>query len=233
MQWIKYKIICNENENILLDKRVGYSDANLAIAQAEAYNGEYIVEDDGKDYGKNPIPIEHGGTGANNAEGAVANLGVAKKSHASTDASYGMGSGSEYGHVKLSDSLTSQDGVSSGKAATPYAVKQVYDYAQGRAPASHGNHVPTKEDADNAKFLRNDNTWAAVTPANIGAAPTSHGNHVPAVEAASKKKFLRNDNTWQDVTPENIGAAPAYSCGTSDPGAGSLLTTGKLYFVYE
>lgn len=39
----------------------------------------------------------------------------------------------------------------------------------GAAAASHGNHVPTIETANNARFLRNDNTWQTVTPANIGA----------------------------------------------------------------
>ena len=29
----------------------------------------------------------------------------------------------------------------------------------GKAASSHGNHVPTTETANNAKFLRNDNTW--------------------------------------------------------------------------
>ncbi len=38
----------------------------------------------------------------------------------------------------------------------------------GAAPASHGNHVPATETANNARFLRNDNTWQNVTPANIG-----------------------------------------------------------------
>lgn len=48
----------------------------------------------------------------------------------------------------------------------------------GRAPASHGNHVPAKETANNARFLRNDNTWQTVTPAGIGAAPSSHTHAV-------------------------------------------------------
>ena len=38
----------------------------------------------------------------------------------------------------------------------------------GAAPTSHGNHVPATETANNARFLRNDNTWQTVTPANIG-----------------------------------------------------------------
>lgn len=42
----------------------------------------------------------------------------------------------------------------------------------GAAAKSHGNHVPATQTADNKKFLRNDNTWQTVTPANIGAVPT-------------------------------------------------------------
>ena len=71
---------------------------------------------------------------------------------------------------------------------------------------NHGNHVPAAETADNARFLRNDNTWQKVTPESIGAAAKNHGNHVPAAETADNAKFLRNDNTWQKVTPESIGA---------------------------
>lgn len=79
----------------------------------------------------------------------------------------------------------------------------------GKANTSHGNHVPATQTASNKVFLRNDNTWATITPANIGAAATTHGNHVPTVQTASNKVFLRNDNTWQTVTPANIGAAPS------------------------
>lgn len=46
----------------------------------------------------------------------------------------------------------------------------------GKAASSHGNHVPATQTASNKVFLRNDNTWATVTPANIGAAASSH-NH--------------------------------------------------------
>lgn len=76
-----------------------------------------------------------------------------------------------------------------------------------KANSSHGNHVPATETADNAKFLRNDNTWQKVTPANIGAAAKTHTHD---------------------------GYAPAYTYGTEDLEAGtSPLETGKLYFVYE
>lgn len=57
-----------------------------------------------------------------------------------------------------------------------------------KANASHGNHVPATETANNAKFLRNDNTWQLVTPANIGALP-SGGTAVAANKLATARKI--------------------------------------------
>ena len=47
--------------------------------------------------------------------------------HDSTATTYGAGSGTKYGHVKLSASHTSDLGVGDGTAATPSAVKAAYD----------------------------------------------------------------------------------------------------------
>lgn len=70
-----------------------------------------------------------------------------------------------------------------GKASTShthddryYTESEIDTKLSGKANSSHGNHVPSTQTADNSKFLRNDNTWATVTPANIGAAASSH-NH--------------------------------------------------------
>ena len=76
MKWIKYKIVCNENEEILLEKRIGYSDVNLAIAQKEAYNGQYTIEEDGITHKKEPLSIEFGGTSATNKVDALKSLGI-------------------------------------------------------------------------------------------------------------------------------------------------------------
>ena len=78
-----------------------------------------------------------------------------------------------------------------------------------KANESHGNHIPDPQTADNAIFLRNDNTWAKVTPSNIGAAAEEHGDHIPAPQTTDNTMFLRNDNVWAAVTPTNIGAALA------------------------
>ena len=51
------------------------------------------------------------------------------KNHASTNTTYGLGDENHYGHLKLSDSLNSVSDKTSGIAATPYAVSEVYKIA--------------------------------------------------------------------------------------------------------
>lgn len=53
----------------------------------------------------------------------------APKNHASTITTYGKGTLTNYGHVKLSDSILSTSSTDGGTAATPYAVKLAYDLA--------------------------------------------------------------------------------------------------------
>ena len=53
----------------------------------------------------------------------------------------------------------------------------------GAAASSHGNHVPTTQTANNKVFLRNDNSWQTVTPANIGAVPTTRKVNNKALSA--------------------------------------------------
>ena len=55
--------------------------------------------------------------------------GYTPRYHADYSTSYGIGSGSVYGHVKLSAAVYEDYGSSSGIAATPSAVKQAYDLA--------------------------------------------------------------------------------------------------------
>lgn len=74
MKWIKYQIVCNADKNILLNKKLEYTEANLVIAQNEAYDG-YTIEEDSIVFEKQPLAIGLGGTGASSAEEALANLG--------------------------------------------------------------------------------------------------------------------------------------------------------------
>lgn len=56
------------------------------------------------------------------------------------------------------------------------------------APVSHGNHVPATQTANNKIFLRCDNTWHTITPAEIGAQPAGSyaaANHTHSGYAAA------------------------------------------------
>lgn len=55
--------------------------------------------------------------------------GKAPKSHASNSNIYGVGNASNYGHLKLSDSVSSSNSTGDGCAATPKATKTAYDKA--------------------------------------------------------------------------------------------------------
>lgn len=59
---------------------------------------------------------------------------AAPKAHASSATTYGIGTSSNYGHVKLSDSTSSTSAASAGIAATPAAVKAAYDKANHSHP---------------------------------------------------------------------------------------------------
>lgn len=78
MKWIKYQIVCGKNEHgedILLNKKVGYSNENLAIAEEEAYDGYEIVDDE-QSFEKEPLAIEFGGTNAKTPKKACENIGA-------------------------------------------------------------------------------------------------------------------------------------------------------------
>ena len=69
----------------------------------------------------------------------------------------------------------------------------------GKANASHGNHVPATQSANNKKFLRCDNTWQDVTPGNIGAAPASHTH--------DDRYYTETEANVKFVSKEDLGAA--------------------------
>ena len=45
---IKYNLCADENGASLIPVEMGWNETNEEIAKREAYNGEYIVEDDGQ-----------------------------------------------------------------------------------------------------------------------------------------------------------------------------------------
>ena len=75
-----------------------------------------------------------------------------------------------------------------GKQASGSYAASNHNHSGVYAPVSHGNHVPATQSANNAVFLRCDNTWATITPGNIGAQPAGSyaaASHTHSQYAAS------------------------------------------------
>lgn len=154
-RWIKYQIVCNADKNILLNKKLEYSDANLIIAQNEAHEGAYTIEEDEKNIEKEPLGIELGGTHAKSAEGARANLDVYSKKEVE---SYAAKSGHTHGKItndgKIGTSSNQFLTTTTGGAITTSTSKRVMELLG----------LPAVEATDNGKFMRVVNgVWAAVT----------------------------------------------------------------------
>ena len=80
-----------------------------------------------------------------------------------------------------------------------FTETEVNNLLNGKANSSHGNHVPATQTASNKVFLRNDNTWATITPANIGAQPAgsyASGNH----NHDSVYSKLGHGHTWGEIS---------------------------------
>lgn len=89
-------------------------------------------------------------------------------------------------------------------AVGAYTKEEVDSKLSGKANTSHGNHVPATQTANNKVFLRNDNTWATITPANIGAQPAgsyaaaSHTHPATQITQDATHRFVTDDEkvTW-------------------------------------
>lgn len=117
----------------------------------------------------------------------------------------------EKGHVTAGTNPTTLSGYGITDA---YTKMQVDNIASGKANSSHGNHVPTTQTASNKVFLRNDNTWVTVTPANIGAAAASHGTHVTYGTSASALGTSSAGSASTVSRSDHVHALPALTSCT-------------------
>lgn len=96
----------------------------------------------------------------------------------------------------------------------------------GAAPTSHGSHVPPVESVQFNRFLRNDRTWATVTPANIGAAPSNHGTHVTYATSSPKEAGVSSVGT-EDTVSRGDHVHPAQTTITGNAGSATKLQIGR------
>lgn len=118
---------------------------------------------------------------------ADAAAGKAPKAHASTTTAYGVGDGSKYGHVRLSDSHASTSGVSGGIAATPAAVKSAYDLAS----QASGTAADAKTAAQGANTVAMNAKQVAAEAAAMaeGCAPKAHASTETTYGAGSAAQY--------------------------------------------
>ena len=142
-------------------------------------------------------------------QGALDNK--APKSHASSSTTYGQGTGSNYGHVKLSDATDSTSAASAGIAASPKAVKAVYDLA------TSANSL-----ANETKAMLNGITWTKTTmPLNSewwSSITYGNGKFVAVCEGSDKAVYSTDGINWIET---NMYWSDDYG----------LVTYGDNYFV--
>lgn len=149
----------------------------------------------------------------------------APKAHASTETAYGVGDGSKYGHVKLSDSHTSTSSVSGGMAATPKAVKTAYDLASQASSAASSAYDLANEAGqvatDAAQTAADAQSAAEAAQAAVGGkAPTNHASTV---------------TTYGKGTSTNYGHVKLSDSilSTSDTAGGTAATPGAVKKAYD
>lgn len=123
----------------------------------------------------------------------------APKNHATADLIYGVGTGTEYGHVKLVDVISKDLGAGMGVAATPKAVSLVMDKANdlesvvGRMALA----VQSKVDMVAGKGLSTNDYTTAEKNKLAGIALGANNYQHPATHAAS---MIAEDSTHRFAT---------------------------------
>lgn len=175
----------------------------------------------------------------NYVDGVTSNIqtqlnGKAPTSHASTGTTYGAGTGSNYGHVKLSDSTSSTSAASAGVAASPKAVKAAYDLAN----TAKTNAATAQSTADAAKTAAATAQSAAeeAQATADGKADASHthnyaGSSSAGGAATSANKL--NTNAGSATQPvyfaNGVPVATTYTLGKSVPSNAVFTDTNTHY----
>lgn len=152
----------------------------------------------------------------------------APTSHAAADTTYGAGTDTNYGHVKLSAATDSTSGTDGGTAATPSAVKAVADdlssykgtnatALSGKAPTSHASTATTygKGDSSNYGHVKLSSVTNGTSGVADGIAATPLAVKSVADSLATYK--TNNDSAVAGKAPTSHASTLAtYGKGTAD-----------------
>lgn len=164
--------------------------------------------------------------------------------HASTATTYGIGTGSNYGHVKLSDSINSSNSAASGVAATPQAVKIANDAAIDAKENSivaldiNGRTITyTKGDETTGSLTTQDTTYKVVTSTTDGLTPKIDGNNGIIIDQNNYTILASTNGVagWYQlpenafITGNNVSVNAAFSEGIK---IGSINIDGIITNLY-
>lgn len=163
--------------------------------------------------------------------------------HASEATTYGVGSSTKYGHVKLSDAVTSDSGVSGGVAATPAAVKNAKDAADAAAAAAK----TAQETADaNTTSIGTINTNITTIQSNITNIKSDISNNANAIKGLqdavgtgsgsdtlsgrvsaleTRAGEIETKNKSQDTAISNLSATVTNNKSATDTAIAAINTT--------
>ena len=145
---------------------------------------------------------------------------------------------SNHTHSEYASSSHNHDSVYAAKSHShsEYASSS-HNHDSVYAAKSHGNHVPTTQTANNAKFLRCDNSWQTVTPANIGAAATSHTHSAANITSATTLSSVMMESPWNYYYESGTAAGTAIKVATQNSGNSTAFTDQSgclvLYLQYN
>ena len=133
--------------------------------------------------------------------------GKAPTAHANSASTYGSGTGSLFGHVKLSDSTSSTSGASAGIAATPAAVKSAYDLAN-----TANTSAATNATAIAAETTAREGAISTINTALDGKAPTAHAVSGTTYGAATGSVYghvkLSDSTSSTSAASAGVAASP-------------------------
>lgn len=162
-------------------------------------------------YADNVVTVDNyiGNDSTNPVQNTVIFVALATKAptnHASTGTTYGKGDGSNYGHVKLSDSTSSTSAAASGVAATPKAVKDALAAAKAYADTAAAGALSyegtvTAESALLNTAIERGQYWVVAMPDSDTTSITIGGETYEAGDMV----FVRTSGTY--TTSAALGAA--------------------------